>query len=72
MSERWLKMAFLYSPELIQLLVPGVQAHLGSTDAAVRSRGMLVARLMTKAVDPKGHQIEFEVSITFFLICFYK
>ena len=53
-------------PELIGLLLPGVQSHLGSTDVAVRSRGMLVAQLLTKTVDPTGQQIEFEVSMVVF------
>ena len=49
--------------ELIQLLLPGVQSHLGSSDLAVRCRGMLVAQELTKKVDPTGPQVEFEVSV---------
>ena len=43
-----------------------MQSHLGSADVAVRSRGMLVAQLLTKTVDPTGQQIEFEVSMVVF------
>nr|KAG5714687.1 hypothetical protein BaRGS_000175 [Batillaria attramentaria] len=37
------------------------KSHLGSTVAAVRTRGMLVAQVLTRTVDPKGQQIEFEM-----------
>ncbi|KAK7507597.1 hypothetical protein BaRGS_00001532 [Batillaria attramentaria] len=50
-----------WKDELIRLLLPGVQSHLGSTVAAVRTRGMLVAQVLTRTVDPKGQQIEFEM-----------
>ena len=62
---------FFVLPELIGLLLPGVQSHLGSTDIAVRSRGMLVAQLLTKAVDPTGQQIEFDVSVMVFTFSLY-
>ncbi|XP_076458340.1 telomere length regulation protein TEL2 homolog isoform X2 [Babylonia areolata] len=50
--------------ELIQLLLPGVQGHLGSSDVSIRSRGMLVAKVLTKTLDPAGQQIEFEIPRT--------
>lgn len=47
--------------ELVQMLMPGVQAHLESTDPTTRMVGMTVAKTLTETVDPSGPKLEFEV-----------
>ncbi|KAL8573677.1 hypothetical protein ACOMHN_007230 [Nucella lapillus] len=50
--------------ELVQFLLPGVQGHLGSSDVAIRSRGMLVAKILTTSLDLAEQKIEFEIPPT--------
>lgn len=49
-------------PEMLTMLMPGVQAHLESSDPATRMVGMTVAKALTETVDPSGPKLEFEVS----------
>ncbi|GFN74796.1 telomere length regulation protein tel2 homolog [Plakobranchus ocellatus] len=49
--------------ELLQLLMPGVQAHLESSDPAMRNVGMVVAKTLTQTVEPSGPKLEFELDV---------
>ncbi|XP_005113209.2 telomere length regulation protein TEL2 homolog [Aplysia californica] len=49
--------------ELLRLLMPGVQAHLESSDPTVRLLGMAVAKRLTNTLDPSGPQLEFELDM---------
>lgn len=46
--------------EFLQLLMPGIQCHIGSSDQKVRIIGMVLAEMMSAILDPKGQQLKFE------------
>ncbi|XP_060085134.1 telomere length regulation protein TEL2 homolog [Ylistrum balloti] len=50
-----------HKDELMQMLLPGVQCHLGISDHDTRCLGMLVAKTMTQVLDPKGPQLDYEL-----------
>ncbi|BFZ03712.1 hypothetical protein BsWGS_06751 [Bradybaena similaris] len=50
--------------KMLMMLMPGVQAHLESSDPATRMVGMTVAKALTETVDPSGPKLEFEVDLT--------
>jgi len=53
----------LKKDELLSLLMPGVQAHLESSDPQVRLLGMIVAKRLTQRLDKSGPQLEFELDL---------
>jgi hypothetical protein len=53
--------------EILRLLMPGIQTHIGSSDHKVRRLGMYVAEVVTAAIDPEGPKLNFEVGQTFYL-----
>ncbi|OWF49242.1 Telomere length regulation protein TEL2-like [Mizuhopecten yessoensis] len=50
-----------HKDELLQLLLPGVQCHLGMSDHDTRCLGMLVAKTITQMIDPKGPRLDYEL-----------
>lgn len=52
------------SLEFLQLLMTGIQCHIGSSDQKVRIIGMVLAEMMSAILDPKGQQLKFEVHFT--------
>ncbi|CAL1543400.1 unnamed protein product [Lymnaea stagnalis] len=55
---------YSFSEHLLHLLMPGVQAHLESSDPSMRMVGMIIAKILTQIVEPKGPQLEFELDMT--------
>lgn len=53
-----------HKDELLRLLMPGVQCHLGMSDHNTRSLGMVVAKTVTKVIDPHGPKLEYELDET--------
>ncbi|XP_060555016.1 telomere length regulation protein TEL2 homolog isoform X2 [Ruditapes philippinarum] len=50
-----------HKDEILRLLMPGIQTHIGSSDHKVRRLGMYVAEVVTAAIDPEGPKLNFEV-----------
>ncbi|XP_033735198.1 telomere length regulation protein TEL2 homolog [Pecten maximus] len=53
-----------HKDELLQLLLPGVQCHLGMSDHNTRCLGMIVAKTVTTVIDPNGPKLEYELDET--------
>lgn len=48
--------------ELIRLIMPGVEAHIGNSDHNIRKQGMVLAETLASVVDPNGPKLKFEVN----------
>ncbi|XP_041363315.1 telomere length regulation protein TEL2 homolog isoform X2 [Gigantopelta aegis] len=46
--------------EFHRLLMPGIQCHIACADVKIRKQGMVVAEIITKALDATGPQLKFE------------
>ncbi|XP_061169195.1 telomere length regulation protein TEL2 homolog [Saccostrea echinata] len=46
--------------DFIQLLMPGIQCHIASSDHRIRKIGMALAETISAVLDPKGQQLKFE------------
>lgn len=53
-----------HKDEILRLLMPGIQTHIGSSEPRVRQLGMLVAEVVTFTLDPEGPKINFKVEET--------
>ncbi|XP_071129254.1 telomere length regulation protein TEL2 homolog [Mytilus edulis] len=49
-----------HKDELIRLIMPGVQAHIGNSDHKIRTQGMVLAETLATVIDPNGPKLKFE------------
>ena len=52
----------MFCLEILNLLMPGVQHHINSSESKVHRLGMIVGEVVTATVDPDGPKLSFEVS----------
>ncbi|VDH97123.1 telomere length regulation protein [Mytilus galloprovincialis] len=50
----------IHKDELIRLIMPGVQAHIGNSDHKIRTQGMVLAETLATVIDPNGPKLKFE------------
>ncbi|CAC5384187.1 TELO2 [Mytilus coruscus] len=49
-----------HKDELIRLIMPGVQAHIGNSEHKIRKQGMVLAETLASVIDPNGPKLKFE------------
>lgn len=54
---------FFHFTELLRLIMPGVQAHIGSSEFKIRQQGMVLAETLISVIDPNGPKLKFEVHV---------
>ncbi|XP_059147318.1 telomere length regulation protein TEL2 homolog [Physella acuta] len=52
-----------HKDELMRELMPGVQAHLESSDPTMRLAGMTIAKTLIHTLEPTGPQLEFDLDL---------